>query len=131
MTESGKPAAGVVLWHDLTVPDAETVRDFYAVVIGWDPEPVAMGDYADFTMKSAETGEAVAGVCHARGENADLPAQWLTYVAVPDLEASMRRCTEAGGQLLSGVKGGGGWRYCVIQDPAGAVLALMQVGADQ
>lgn len=130
MSTTGKPAIGTILWHDLTVPDAEVVRDFYAAVIGWEPEPVAMGDYADNSMKPPGSGDGVAGVCHARGENADLPAQWLIYVAVADLEASMERCTEAGGRLLTGIKGGGGWRYCVIQDPAGAVLGLMQVGEE-
>jgi predicted enzyme related to lactoylglutathione lyase len=32
-----------VAWQDLTVPNAEAIRDFYAVVVGWRPEPVDMG----------------------------------------------------------------------------------------
>ena len=80
-------------------------------------------------MKSPATGDVVAGICHARGFNADLPPQWLVYVAVDDLDASLRRCTEHGGALLTAVKGGeGSPRYCVIRDPAGAVLALMEQG---
>jgi uncharacterized protein len=35
--------AGTVAWHDITVPDAERLRDFYAAVVGWRPEPVDMG----------------------------------------------------------------------------------------
>lgn len=31
----------------------------------------------------------VAGVCHARGINADLPVQWLLHLKVADLEDSM------------------------------------------
>jgi predicted enzyme related to lactoylglutathione lyase len=88
-----------------------------------------MGNYADYFMKSPVTGDTVAGVCHARGENADLPPQWLVYIAVEDLDASMRRCVENGGTVLTEVKGSeGDSRYCVIRDPAGAVLALMQPG---
>ena len=41
---SRKPPVGTVAWTDLTVPDAEGIRDFYARVVGWVPEPVAMGN---------------------------------------------------------------------------------------
>ena len=129
MTGPQTHAVGTIIGFDLTVPDAETVRDFYAAVVGWQPEPFDMGDYADYFMKSPATNDTVAGVCHARGGNADLPPQWLAYIAVDDLEASMRHCAENGGTVLTQVKGSeGGSRYCVIRDPAGAVLALMQLG---
>ena len=42
---------GSVGWFDLTVPDAEKVRDFYGQVVGWDSEATDMGDYEDFCMK--------------------------------------------------------------------------------
>ena len=129
MNAAEKQATGTIVGFDLTVADADPIRDFYAAVVGWRPEPFDMGGYADYFMKSPTTGDVVAGVCHARGANADLPPQWLVYVAVDDLDASLRRCTETGGALLTGVKGGGGGpRYCVIRDPAGAVLALMEQG---
>lgn len=125
-------AIGTLLWIDLTVPNAETVRDFYASVIGWEPAGVAMGDYEDYVMTAPATGQGVAGVCHARGQNADLPPQWLVYVAVADLDESLRRCADAGGKAVTGIKGEAGTtRYCVIQDPAGAVLALMEEGAPE
>jgi hypothetical protein len=118
---------GSIGWVDLTVPDAERVKQFYAAVVGWAPEPVDMGGYADFNMTSPSNGQPMAGVCHRRGVNADLPAQWLIYIDVPDLDASMSRAVELGGRILAGPKGfGGQGRYCVIEDPAGAVAALFQ-----
>ena len=66
----------------------------------------------------------MAGICHARGSNANLPAQWLMYVVVEDVEASARHCVELGGELLDGPRELGGGRFCVIRDPAGAVCAL-------
>ncbi len=128
MADSQDRAPGTIVWFDLTVPDAENVRDFYASVVGWRSDPVDMGEYADYVMKTPASGEAIAGVRHARGENADLP-QWLTYVVVANLDASLQRCTENGGSLISAIKSSeGDGRYCVIRDPAGAVLALMQIG---
>jgi uncharacterized protein len=130
VTTTQPPAVGTIGGFDLTVPDAESVRDFYAAVIGWQSEPFDMGGYADYFMKSPETGAIAAGVCHARGVNADLPPQWLAYIIVADLDASLQRCIEMGGAALTEIKGSEGEsRYCVIRDPAGAVLALMQTGS--
>jgi len=84
-----------------------------------------MGEYDDYSMKAPE-GTVVAGVCHARGENADLPPQWLVYVMVYDLEASLQRCAAGGGTQISAVGGADPGSFCVIRDPVGAVLALMQ-----
>lgn len=124
---AGTPT-GTILWHDLTVPDAERVRDFYASVIGWTHAPVNVGDYDDYSMLAPGDGSGVAGICHARGENAGLPPQWLMYVAVDDLDASLERCIAAGGEIVSPIRGSEeGWRFSVIRDPAGAVLALMQM----
>ena len=93
---TSQPKVGAVAWQDLTVPDAERLRDFYAAVVGWRPEPVEMGGYADFNMLAPSTGEPAAGVCFARGANAELPPQWLIYVTVADLDASVRPVSTAG-----------------------------------
>lgn len=128
MAEEHAPAPGTLAGFDLTVPNADEVRDFYAAVVGWTPEPYDRGDYADWFMR-APNGETVAGVCHARGENAGLPAQWLAYVVVADLDASIARCLDLGGAVVAGPRGDApGMRYCVIRDPAGAVIALLDPG---
>ncbi len=119
---------GRIGWIDLTVPDAQPVRDFYAAVAGWEPEPVDMGGYADFSM--TRDGEPVAGVCHARGPNAEIhdligPA-WLIYITVDDLDAALVACEARGGELLMGPRFMGGARYAIIRDPAGAPAALFQ-----
>jgi predicted enzyme related to lactoylglutathione lyase len=116
---------GDVIWTDLTVPNASGVRDFYKAVVGWSHTELSMGDYADYCMNRTD-GETVAGVCHTRGANAELPPVWLIYVKVADLDASMREVREHGGKIVAGPKAMGAGRYCVIQDPAGAHMALIQ-----
>lgn len=117
---------GAILWRDLTVPNAEQVRDFYSQVVGWRAEPVAMSDYADFNMIAPGTEQPTAGICHARGFNADMPAQWLMYIKVADLDQSLTHCQALGGRILVGPKlMGETQRFAVIQDPAGAVVTLM------
>jgi predicted enzyme related to lactoylglutathione lyase len=119
------PRVGSITWQDLTVEHAEQVRDFYQAVAGWNPEPLNMGGYADFVMSDAD-GVNVAGICHARGQNADLPPTWLIYITVDDLDHSLAECQRLGGSLVAAPRSYGGGRYCVIKDPAGAVCALYQ-----
>jgi hypothetical protein len=116
---------GAVSWFDLTVQDATKVRDFYRDVVGWESTDHDMGGYADYNMKRPGDGTTVAGICHARGANANLPAQWLVYVNVADVDASAARCTERGGSVVDGPRDMGQFRFCVVRDPAGAALALL------
>ena len=121
-----KFAVGTVGWMDLTVPDAARLRDFYRDVTGWIPTEMSMGDYADYVMNDVD-GKGVAGICHARGMNASLPAQWLIYVTVENLDRAMERCRAEGGQVVTEPRQAGAHgRYCVIRDPAGAVAGLFE-----
>src|SRR3954466_7691130 len=96
---SSTPRPGSISWQDLTVADAEKTRDFYQAVIGWSPQPVPMGAYSDFVMTA--DGNEVAGICHARGANADLPPVWLIYITVADLDHSLHECQRLGGSVLA------------------------------
>lgn len=116
---------GKVGWVDLTVQDAEKVRDFYAQVIGWTIEEVGMGGYSDYSMVPPGGKEPAAGICHARGMNAKVPPQWLVYVPVANLTASVAACKKLGGKVLDGPRDMGGQMFCAIQDPAGAVMGLV------
>lgn len=117
---------GKIGWIDITVDDAEGLRDFYAKVVGWKPENVAMDGYADFNMTMPASGIPAAGICHARGGNAQLPRQWLIYIVVADADKSAELCSASGGKVLVGPKPMGGGRFAVIEDPGGAVAALYQ-----
>ena len=119
---------GTIGWIDLTVSDAEQVRDFYQAVVGWTASPVSMGEYEDYSMNAPDDGAAIAGVCHALGENANLPSTWMVYIVVDDLEYSMQRCEELGGAVIVLPRQMGNARYCVIRDPSGAVCSLYQPG---
>ncbi len=117
---------GHILWHDLTVENAGEVSDFYSEVIGWEKEGLSMGDYEDFIIKNPEDNEVVAGICHAKGVNKDIPAQWLMYVKVANLDQSLEKCRKLGGKVLGDKRKMGEGYYCLIQDPAGAYLMLSQ-----
>lgn len=111
---------------DLTVPNADEVRDFYSAVAGWTVAPVDMDGYQDYCMVPRGAQVPVAGICHARGENAHLPAQWLIYISVVDLRASLDVALAKGGRIVAPAREMAGGKMAVVQDPAGAVAALFQ-----
>src|SRR5262249_46347200 len=117
MSDAKQPI-GSVSWIDLTIPEADKIRNFYSSVVGWASSPLDMGGYNDFCMNLPGDGKTVAGICHAKGENADLPAQWLIYITVANVEKSVEKCIGLGGKVLAGPRPmGGQGRVAVIQDP--------------
>lgn len=126
MPRTSKPKIGAITWTDLTVKPAIKVRDFYAAVVGWKFSEVDMGGYRDFCMNQPGNSQPVAGVCHARGENADLPPQWLIYINVASLKQSLATCRRRGGKIVGPPRKMAGGRMAVIRDPAGAVVALFE-----
>jgi uncharacterized protein len=127
MSEQEKLKVGSVSWADLTVENADEIRDFYSQVVGWQPVGLEMGGYSDYCMNEPGTDKSVVGICHARGANRDLPAQWLIYITVEDLDKSISKCVELGGEVINGPRQmGNQGRYCVIRDPAGAVSGLFE-----
>ena len=127
MGEPGAKSVGLVPWADLTVPDAEAIKEFYRKVVGWTVSELDMGGYSDYCMNEPQTGQTVAGICHARGNNAALPAVWLVYITVADVEKAAAEAVGLGGTILHGpTTMGPQGRYCVVKDPAGAIAALYE-----
>jgi uncharacterized protein len=129
---SPDPAApvGRIAWLDLAVSNAAATRDFYRKVVEWSVQNVEMEDggetYADYNMLG-EDGSPAAGVCHARGVNADLPPVWMIYLPVGDLAESLRRVQDEGGEIIKEMPGEDGeYAYVAVRDPVGAYVALLQ-----
>ena len=127
MSGQKKKEVGTITWIDLTVENAEEIKNFYSRVVGWKSEPFDMGGYHDFTMNPPHSGNPAAGICHAKGTNTGLPPQWLIYITVDNVDKSAKQCVELGGKLIVEPKNMGEHsRFCVIEDPAGAVTALFE-----
>jgi uncharacterized protein len=122
-----KSPIGSYSWADLTVENASELKDFYASVISYSVTEFDIGGYSDYCMNSPDDGKTKSGICHARGGNKDLPPMWLIYFYVKDLDASLELVKSKGGHIIAGPREyGGGARYAIIKDPAGACCALYQ-----
>ncbi len=129
-TSSNAPAAqnsandpGKVVWHDLTTDDPASCKKFYAALLGW--------QYVDTTVLGrpysvARLGTKSIGGIHAPSWRAPARlADWLSYMSVADVDASVNKAKAAGGGVLAGpldVDSVG--RAAVLIDPQGARSVL-------
>jgi predicted enzyme related to lactoylglutathione lyase len=128
MSEVNEPQPdGTPTWIDLGVPDLERAMAFYGATFGWafDPGPPEAGGYTQCLLR----GRRVAGLA----PNPDPGATafwWTVYLATGDCDATVRRVTDAGGQVVVApmdVLDQG--RMAIVKDPVGAHFGLWQAHA--
>jgi predicted enzyme related to lactoylglutathione lyase len=131
--EPGPPAGGIAVpgefvWHDLVTDDPSAARVFYGSLFGWTFE-AAGGVDPGYTMIKHE-GVPIGGIVpRPRAPDAPFIAQWLTYVVVPDLDASLEVFRRQGGQVIRGPRiVRGDLRVAVVADPQGAPIGLASGG---
>ncbi len=113
---------GMPCWADISVPDLDTGRDFYADVVGWDVPP-GNPEFGGYTIATA-AGQAVAGIGPMMGETV---TAWTLYFASSDADATQAAIVDAGGTVLmpAGDVGDFG-RMLIAADPSGAVFGVWQ-----
>jgi uncharacterized protein len=120
-------SAGKVTWHDLVTRDLATSQKFLTEVFGWSFGETRSGKRLEYAVASAD-GRPVAGLAQAK-EAGTNSSQWLTYVTVPDLDATIAAATAAGATVAvkpTKIKDRG--RGALLLDPQGAPFGLLQGG---
>src|SRR5947207_2156587 len=89
---------GRFLWHELMVPDPKEVKAFYEELIGWSPK--TWDKDPSYTLLSMG-GPPMAGLMKLPDEAKAMgtPAQWVTYIGTPDVDATARQVPGLGGQV--------------------------------
>jgi predicted enzyme related to lactoylglutathione lyase len=119
-------APGTPCWVDIQCADLEASQAFYAYLLGWEYEPIVVGDFGSYPGATFE-GDRVAGLMPAGEEGG--PQVWSTHIAVADAEETAAKVMAAGGQVLAppfAVADLG--RAAVCADPDGAVFELWEAG---
>jgi len=116
---------GAFSWSELTTTDPDAAARFYGQLFGWVVKDMGaeMGSY-----RVASVGDdQVAGIMSLPPDAPPMPPSWGCYVTVDDLDATLARCTELGGQvLMPPMEVPTVGRMAVIRDPQGAALSVMQ-----
>jgi predicted enzyme related to lactoylglutathione lyase len=124
MTEATSHAPGIPSWVDLSTPDPEAAKKFYAALFGWEPVTVEAPEAGGYTMLH-QRGKPVAGMA----PGGDGPPAWSTYVSTADADATAAKVRAAGGTvMLEPMQVMTAGRMAVFIDPTGAVFAVWQAG---
>lgn len=126
MPTHDKHTQGMPSWADLSTDDPAAARTFYAALFGWDYEigGPETGHYAMATLR----GRQVVGL-GGKPPGVQMPSAWTVYFATDDLDATIARIKEAGGQVTMGpmqVMDAG--RMAIASEPTGAVFGVWEAG---
>jgi predicted enzyme related to lactoylglutathione lyase len=119
---------GTFSWTDLSTPDQEAAKAFYAALFGWELTDLPAGEGVTYTMASID-GRPVAALSPQPQQQRDagVPPAWNSYITVTDVDACADRARELGASLHAppfDVLDAG--RMAVVQDPQGAYVLLWQ-----
>lgn len=127
--ETSKIKIGQICWTDLTVDNADELKEFYKNTLGWTEFAIKMKDengdeYADYAMMIDEETPA-GGICNKRGVNQNIPSQWIMYVKVEDVQDTLNKCLQFGGNVVhTSRKKDGTLNYVIVKDPQGILFGF-------
>ena len=113
---------GRFVWHDLLARDVGAARRFYGDLLGWRFEDTRRGD-RPYVLASSAAGR-VAGIVDVSAM-ANAGQQWLSFMAVADVDKSVAQVQSDGGKILVEARNLEGiGRAAVVADPQGAPFGL-------
>jgi predicted enzyme related to lactoylglutathione lyase len=123
-------APGALTMNELDTRDPDDAARFYGEVFGWDFTPIEQGGamvYGSFRLG----GRLIAGLL-PMGDRfpPHVPASWLPYFGVADLDESIALVRRLGGSVLAGPQAVPAGRFAAVADAQGAAFALSQGSYD-
>ncbi len=113
---------GAMSWNELSTREPDKAAAFYSALLGWTTEDDGTG-YVVFKNQGRMNG----GMMQMDDSYGDMPAHWLTYFSVADIDAVVAKVPTLGGkvhtEVISAEQAG---RFAVISDPTGAVFTAIQ-----
>jgi predicted enzyme related to lactoylglutathione lyase len=114
---------GSVTWNENLSRDYATNRKFYGDVFGYEFGDMSGDGFVYATLDLS--GGPVGGI----GElpTADMPANWTTYFAVSDTDATVAKAVELGATVLREAFDTPQGRVAILSDDQGAMFAIINV----
>jgi hypothetical protein len=114
---------GTLCWNELNTRDVDAALAFYEQVFG-------LGAQRSDMYNELKLGDKVVGGCMQMPEMvpAEVPAHWLAYFAVEDVDAAKAKAESLGATSMVGpMEAGDTGRFVILGDPMGAVFAIIQL----
>ena len=113
-------AHGHFHWNELVTRDVEKAKKFYGSTIGWTFDGMPMPDGTYWVAKMGD--QPVGGLFPIAGPQWEgVPEHWMSYLAVDDVDARVKKATAAGAKLMRpafDIPGVG--RIAILTEPGGA-----------
>lgn len=118
---------GQFFWYELMTSDPQAAIAFYGNVVGWTAHPFG-GTAEPYHVVSGSAGPT-GGIMAipAQADEAGMRPWWGGYIGSADVDADVRRLTEAGASVKHApedIPGVG--RFAVLGDPGGATFMLLK-----
>ena len=108
-------------WNELLARDGERAKKFYTDMVGWTWQPMPMADGSTYWVAHMG-GQPVAGLYPIdKPEFKGMPEAWMSYLAVDDVDARVKKAIAAGAKLMKPIfdvpQVG---RIAILTEPGGA-----------
>lgn len=117
---------GVFSWNELMTTDLDAARSYYEALFGWTFQEMPMSDGGTYVIAKKDNDELAGLFLKPKETPEHIPPHWGSYITVDDVDATARKAQENGGTIiypLTDIPEVG--RFCVIQDPQGAVFSII------
>ncbi len=126
---------GMFSWNELMTTDIAAAKKFYGSLFGWTfkDEKVEVGGIKSYTtikVGKEEVGGIMIIPQHAKKKN--VPPHWGSYVMVDNVDATAKQAQKLGAKIyVPPTDIPDGLRFCVFQDPQGAVISIVSSKKDK
>jgi predicted enzyme related to lactoylglutathione lyase len=120
---------GALAWNELDVVVGTDPTPFYASVLGREAKLSPATGRSDYDVLTVG-GDTVAGVHYLEDTWTEpMPAKWLTYFAVADVDGAVARLAELGGTVARGAATNAYGRTAIVRDRTGTPFGLTRLAA--
>jgi uncharacterized protein len=117
-------AHGSFYWNELMTRDPERDKKFYSEALGWSFEGMPM---PNGTYWVAKVGDRLVGGLFPLSPQYDgVPESWMSYIAVDDVDARVKKAQALGAELMKPILDiPGVGRIAVLTELGGSVIGWM------
>lgn len=120
--------AGAVCWSENLSRDFDGNKAFYHAVFGCEFDDMSGEAFSYATFRG--NGTPLAGIGDPGDSSPDdMPAHWMNYFGVTDVDATVAKITELGGTVIRPAWDTQEGRMAIVGDDQGAVFAVMTVAS--
>ncbi len=121
---------GRFVWHELMATDPDAALGFYPKVVGWKVQTWEHDpSYRLWMMAGTPMGGLMRLPDEARRMGA--PPHWMPYVAVPDVDATVRQAQAMGARVYVPPRDVPPGRFATLADPQGAAFSVFKPAATE